>query len=100
MPFNQARLRQLHRALVPIMVMPLLLTLTTGVLFQWAVTSGKTDEFLWLLDLHRGKFGQINLDFVYPYLNALGLLTLLITGLLMWLQSPHRKRPKSVSSRR
>jgi hypothetical protein len=44
-----------------------------------------------LLELHRGKFGQINLDLVYPFLNALGLLTLLITGVLMWLQSPKRK---------
>lgn len=94
MRFSPARLRQLHRSLVPIMVMPLLLTLTTGMLFQLAVTSGKTNEFLWLLDLHRGKFGQINLDFIYPFLNALGLLTLLITGLLMWLQIPGRKRPE------
>lgn len=95
MLFNQARLRQLHRALVPIMVMPLLLTLTTGMMFQWAVTSGKADEFLWLLDLHRGKFGQINLDFIYPILNALGLLTLVMTGLLLWLQYPNRK-PKQM----
>lgn len=92
MKFNQFRLRQLHRALVPVMVLPLLLTLTTGVLFQFAVVSDRTNDFLWLLELHRGKFGQINLDLVYPFLNALGLLTLLISGVLMWLQSPTRKR--------
>lgn len=95
MNINRARLRQLHRALVPFMVMPLLLTLTTGMLFQFAVINDHADDFLWLLDLHRGKFGQINLDFVYPFLNALGLLTLLITGLIMWLQSPERKRKGS-----
>lgn len=95
MTFNQLRLRQLHRALVPVMVLPLLLTLTTGVLFQFAVASDRADDFIWLLELHRGKFGQINLDLIYPFLNALGLLTLLITGVLMWLQSPKRKRNKS-----
>jgi len=97
MNFNPLRLRQLHRALVPVMVLPLLLTLTTGVLFQFAVASDRANDFIWLLDLHRGKFGQINLDFVYPFLNALGLLTLLITGVLMWLQTPNRKRSKSVN---
>jgi hypothetical protein len=83
MNFNPLRLRQLHRALVPVMVLPLLLTLTTGVLFQFAVASDRANDFIWLLDLHRGKLGQINLDFVYPFLNALGLLTLLSTDVLM-----------------
>jgi hypothetical protein len=92
MNINRARLRQLHTALVPFMVLPLLLTLTTGVLFQLAVASDRANDFLWLLDLHRGTFGRVNLDFIYPILNALGLLTLLITGVLMWLQFPSRKR--------
>ena len=88
---NRVRLRQLHRALVPFMVLPLLLTLTTGMLFQFAAAADRGSDFLWLLDLHRGKFGQINLEFVYPIFNALGLLTLLITGSIMWYQSPSRK---------
>lgn len=95
MKLNPLRLRQLHRALVPVMVLPLLLTLTTGVLFQFAVASDRANDFLWLLALHRGQFGQINLDFVYPFLNALGLLTLLITGVLMWLQIPRKGTRKS-----
>ncbi|MGC1306598.1 MAG: PepSY domain-containing protein [Phormidesmis sp.] len=86
------RLRQLHKSLVPFMVLPLLLTLTTGTLFQFAVVSDRANDFFWLLDLHRGKFGQVNLEFVYPILNALGLLTLIITGSIMWVQSPDRKR--------
>lgn len=96
MKVSQVRLRQIHRALVPVMILPLLLTLTTGVLFQFAVASDRTNEFLWLLELHRGKFGQLNLDAVYPILNALGLLTLILTGLIMWLQVP-RKRGKNRS---
>ena len=95
MNINRARLRQLHTALVPVMVLPLLLTLTTGILFQFAVASDRANDYLWLLELHRGKFGQLNLDFIYPILNALGLLTLVISGFLMWLQSPVRKRKKA-----
>ena len=61
MNINQSRLRQLHRALVPFMLLPLLLTLMTGMMFQLAVVSNRANDFIWLLDLHRGKFGQINL---------------------------------------
>ncbi|MEL6555277.1 MAG: PepSY domain-containing protein [Cyanobacteria bacterium J06621_11] len=92
MKINRVRLRQLHRALVPFMIGPLLLTLMTGMCFQFAVVSDRTSDFLWLLELHRGKFGSINLEFVYPILNALGLLTLVITGAIMWFQSPSRKK--------
>lgn len=92
MASNRVRLRQLHKALVPFMVLPLLLTLTTGMLFQFAVAGDRASDFLWLLDLHRGKFGQINLEFVYPIFNALGLLTLVVTGSIMWLQSPTKNR--------
>lgn len=95
MAINQVRLRQLHKALVPFMVLPLLLTLTTGTLFQFAVVGDRANDFLWLLDLHRGKFGQVNLEFLYPVLNALGLLTLIVTGSIMWFQSPSRKKGRS-----
>lgn len=92
MRINQVRLRQLHRALVPFMVGPLLLTLLTGMSFQFAAMSDRASDFIWLLDLHRGKFGVVNLEFVYPILNALGLLTLVITGGAMWFQSLSRRR--------
>lgn len=95
MTINRVRWRQLHKALVPFMVIPLLLTLTTGILFQFAVASDRANDFLWLLELHRGKSGQINLEFVYPIFNALGLLTLVITGLIMWYQSPSQKKRNS-----
>ena len=91
MPINQVRFRQLHRALVPFVAFPLLLTLTTGMGFQFAVAGGRANDFLWLLELHRGKFGSINLELIYPILNALGLLTLVVTGLMMWLQTRNRK---------
>ena len=91
MRIYQARLRQLHRILAPIMLLPILLTLVTGSLFQMGEMIGKEEEFQWLLGIHKGVFGPVNLESIYPFLNALGLLTLAITGILMW----WRTRPKS-----
>lgn len=84
-------LRRLHRAFAPIMCVPLLLTVTTGMLFQIAATNQQGEQFLWLLDLHRGKFGRFNLETIYPYLNGLGLLILIVTGILMWFQMPPKR---------
>lgn len=92
MAINQARLRQLHRTLAPIMLLPILLTLVTGVLYQMADLSDKGEDFGWLLELHKGHFGSLNLDIIYPFLNALGLLTLVITGIIMWFQLRRRTR--------
>lgn len=96
MSLSPIQARRLHRWLVPIMAFPLVLTVMTGVLFQWAVAAEQADQFLWLLDLHRGKFGRINLEMVYPFLNGLGLLTMVVTGLVLWWQS-NRVRRKSIS---
>lgn len=95
MPINRVRVRQLHQALVPFMAVPLLITLMTGLLFQCAVVSNRASDFLWLLELHRGKFGQINLESIYPFINAIGLLTLLVTGVLMWLKTSRHKSSRN-----
>jgi hypothetical protein len=92
MKLNKAALRRLHRRFAPFMVLPLLVTLLTGVLFQVAVVIGNSSDFLWLLEWHRGKFGRINLEIIYPFLNAFGLLMLIVTGIIMWLQI----RPKKI----
>lgn len=86
MTSTRVNLRRLHRAVAPLMCIPLLLTLFTGMLFQISVAGGKGEQFLWLLDLHRGKFGRFNLEMVYPFLNALSLLLLVVTGITMWLK--------------
>jgi len=95
MRIHQARMRQLHRILAPIMILPLLLTLSTGSIYQFFDLSGKSEEFDWLLELHKGHFGSLNLDIIYPFLNALGLLTLAITGISMWLQLRGKSRKRS-----
>ena len=90
----QARLRQLHRTIAPIMIVPVLLTLITGSIYQIVDLGGKGKDFDWLLDWHKGHFGSFNLETIYPFLNALGLLTLAITGISMWLQM-RRLTPKN-----
>ncbi|MDJ1176071.1 hypothetical protein [Roseofilum capinflatum] len=89
---NRIYIRRLHFWLAPIMVFPILLTLITGSLFQVAVVTGKANDFLWLLEFHRGHFGRINLELIYPFLNAFGLLLLASSGILMWFQSRPRRR--------
>lgn len=92
MAINKARWRQIHSWFAPIMFFPLLLTAITGSLFQVAVIMGKAEQFIWLLDFHRGKFGRINLEFIYPFLNAFGVLMLIFTGIIMWLQTRRKIR--------
>ena len=92
MTINFRQVRQVHRWLAPIMVAPLLLTLFTGMLFQVAIATGRSSDFLWLLALHRGHFGQLNLEMIYPFLNGLGLLVMVISGLLLWLKTPRKAR--------
>ena len=94
MAINKARLRHLHYWFAPIMFFPLLLTSITGSLFQVAVSTGKAEQFIWLLDFHRGKFGRINLEVIYPLLNAFGVLMLVITGIIMWLQTKRKLRKR------
>ncbi|MGD1716549.1 PepSY domain-containing protein [Dapis sp. BLCC M172] len=87
MKINKVRLRQIHYWFAPIMLFPVLLTLITGSLFQISVITGQANDFIWLLEWHRGKFGRINLEMIYPFLNAFGMLMLAVTGIIMWFQT-------------
>ena len=75
--------RRLHRLVVPIAAAPLLLTAVTGSLYSALLEMG-IDAF-WLLKVHTGRFGPINLQ---PYYSiVLGILSciLVISGLTLWL---------------
>jgi len=95
MKTNQTRLRQVHKVLAPIVLLPLLLTLITGSIYQIVDLGGKGDAYDWLLDWHKGHFGSLNLETIYPFLNSLGLLIMVITGISMWLQLRRRARNRS-----
>ena len=68
------RLRTLHRVLVPVAAAPLLLTAASGSLYSLLLERG-IDAF-WLIKIHTGRFGPINLQPFYSVL--LGLLTLVV----------------------
>jgi hypothetical protein len=79
--------RRLHRWVVPIAAAPLLLTAASGSLYSLLLEQG-IDAF-WLVKIHTGRFGPINLQ---PYYSVvLGLLTLVVIGSgLMVLRQPPR----------
>ena len=74
--FPKTRWRQLHRGVVPIAAAPLLLTAATGSLYSLLLEQG-IDAF-WLLKIHSGRFGPLNLQPFYSGL--LGLFTLVVIG--------------------
>lgn len=94
-PRRVLSLRKLHRTLAPVMLLPLLLTLFTGSLYQFFELIGKDDGVNWLMALHKGNVGPLHLEIIYPFLNAAGLLILTITGISMWRQMQrHSSKPK------
>lgn len=81
-------LRRLHRSLVPLAAVPLLLTALSGSLY--GALSAREIEAFWLMKLHTGNFGVVNLQPWYS--TILGLLTLFIAGSGLGLLLAGRKR--------
>ena len=90
MKITATQLRKIHRILAPIMILPILLTVVTGVIYQIAELGDFADQFNWIIHWHKGDFGYLDFQQSFPFLNAAGLLFLTITGISMWRQS--RKR--------
>ena len=99
MALSQRILRRIHRALAPIVALPLLVTVVTGSLYQMARLTGNFD-YSWLIQIHKGQWGPLDLQAVYPFLNGLGLLVMVATGLSMWLPTKLHRRPKHTESQR
>ena len=84
------RFRRLHRLLVPLAAAPLLLTAASGSLYSLLLEQG-IDAF-WLLKVHTGRFGPLNLQPYYSVLLGLLTLVVIISGLAM-LMSKNRPKP-------
>jgi hypothetical protein len=101
MQIRDSNLKHIKYMLSPFVVLPLLLTLITGSLYQVADLTGREDEFKWLLSIHKGNFGALKLGFIYPFLNALGLLIMVVAGFLLWFRGrARRKQAQSHESNR
>jgi uncharacterized iron-regulated membrane protein len=79
--FHLSRWRQLHRWVVPIAAAPLLLTAATGSLYSLLLEQG-VDAF-WLLKIHSGRFGPLNLQPFYSALLGVFTLVVIVSGLAM-----------------
>ena len=69
-------MRRVHRSLVPLAALPLLLTALSGSLY--GALSAQGIEAFWLMKLHTGNFGLLNLQPWYS--SVLALLTLFVIG--------------------
>lgn len=84
--------RKYHRTLAVILSLPILLTIITGVgytIFDEWFKQGEIGHFL--LEIHTMEI--LHLEKIYPLLNAIGLIGLLVTGLSM--TNLFRKKPAS-----
>ena len=91
------RIRQLHRWVSPFVLLPLLITLTTGMAYRllkdWAGL--ERDQVHWLMALHEGEWLGPQLEPAVVLLNGIGLLWMLITGGAMVWQQFRLARPAS-----
>ena len=88
---SQRDSRRLHRLLVPIAAAPLALTALSGAAYETLLDDNL--DVPWLLRLHTGNFGMLNLQPVYAPLLGLLTLTLIGSGLVMLLTDRRRPRP-------
>ncbi len=81
--------RKWHSTLAPIVLLPLFVTVTTGVTYRlskdWFGLS--RDQVHFLMTIHEGEYLGQTLEPFYVLLNGLGLLWMLITGGTMVVQN-------------
>ena len=85
-------IRQLHRTVAPIVLLPLFITVATGVVYRlskdWFGLS--RDQVHFLMTLHEGEYLGPTLEPIYVLLNGIGLLWMLVTGSIMAWQNLSR----------
>jgi hypothetical protein len=75
--------RRLHRLVVPIAAVPLALTALSGALYGSLLETSLDTS--WLLRLHTGNFGLVNLQPIYSPLIGIGTLVLVASGVSLLL---------------
>ncbi|MFZ9849847.1 MAG: peptidase [Vulcanococcus sp.] len=79
------RIRRLHGAVAPLVLTPLLLTVSSGMAYRLLKDWGGLgrDQVHWLMVLHEGEWLGRAGEPIYVLLNGLGLLWMLVSGGLM-----------------
>jgi hypothetical protein len=85
------RSRKLHRLLVPIAAAPLTLTSLSGSIYGTILYYNI--DAPWLLRLHTGNFGVVNLQPFYSPLIGILTLVLVISGISLLLKSGRTRAP-------
>ena len=80
--------RSAHRAIVPIAAAPLILTAITGIVFS--LLGARDIELEWLLALHIGHFGPLDLEPFYSVILGVCVLVLSGSGLSLWFKTRRR----------
>jgi uncharacterized iron-regulated membrane protein len=82
--------RKIHRLVVPIAVTPIVLVAFSGALYGTLINFNI--EWSWLLKMHTGNFGVLNLQ---PYYSPiLGALTLVVAASGIFLLIPRKQSSK------
>ncbi len=85
--------QRVHRSLVPLAALPLLLTALSGSLY--GALSAQGIEAFWLMKLHTGNFGLLNLQPWYSPILALLTLFVIVSGLGLLLGRRRGTKPPS-----
>ena len=88
------RSRKLHRLVVPIAAIPLALTALSGAIYGTVLAMNI--DAPWLLRLHTGNFGIVNLQPIYSPL--IGVLTLVLIASGIALLVGGRRTPSSIQN--
>lgn len=81
--------RKLHATLAPFVLLPLIITVATGVMYRLGKSwLGLTrDQVHILMVIHEGEYLGHTLEPIYVLLNGLGLVWMLVTGSVMAYQN-------------
>ncbi len=69
------------------MVLPIIFTVITGVIYQIGELGGFEDQIRFIIHWHKGNFGYLDFQKSFPFLNGVGMLVLSITGLQMYFKT-------------
>ena len=87
------RVRELHQRIAPFVLLPLFITVCSGVGYRLARDwfGASREQVHWLMTLHEGEWLGPTLEPVVVLMNAVGLLWMLITGLALLIERWRRQ---------
>ncbi|AII42690.1 peptidase [Synechococcus sp. KORDI-100] len=88
-----AKARELHWRIAPFVLLPLLVTVSTGVSYRLAKDwfGFSRDQVHWLMVVHEGEWLGPTIEPIVVLFNAIGLLWMLTTGTTLLIQRWRRR---------